>query len=157
MLKIISLGNELRGDDGIGPRVLEQLTKIKHPIPIKFINAGTDAFIILEHLVDSDPVLLIDCAQMGENPGSVNKFEVDGHNLKKSNSLLGLHGFSFAELMHLAQQVGKPASCTIVGIEPKSTEIDTALSPEAEQSIPGAMQLVLEEIESYANSENINH
>ena len=157
MLKIISLGNELRGDDGIGPRVLERLTNIKHPIPTKFINAGADAFILLEHLVDSDPLVLIDCAQMGKEPGSVHKFKVNNHNLKKSNSLLNLHGFSFAEIMHLAQQVGNPASCTIIGIEPKSTEIDTALSPEAEKAIPGAMQLVLEEIESYANSENFNH
>lgn len=157
MLKIISLGNELRGDDGIGPRVLEQLTKMKHPIPIKFINAGSDAFIILEHLVDSDPLILIDCALMDKDPGSVYKFEVDGKNLNKSKALLGLHGFSFSELMHLAQKVGDPASCTIIGVEPKSTEFDTELSPEVEQAIPGAMQLVLEEIESYANSENFSH
>lgn len=157
MLKIISLGNELRGDDGIGPRVLEQLTKIKHPIPIKFINAGADAFIILEHLVDSDPLVLIDCAQMDMAPGSVIKFEIDSQSLKKTDRLLGLHGFSFAEIVQLAQQVGKPASCTVVGIEPKSTEIDTPLSLEVEEAIPRAMQLVLKEIDSYANSENINH
>ena len=109
MLKIISLGNELRGDDGIGPRVLEQLTKIKHPIPIRFINAGADAFIILEHLVDSDPVLLIDCAKMGKTPGSVNKFNVRETNpvFVLSGSFLlfiilkfGINGFLFYKIMN---------------------------------------------------------
>jgi len=157
MLKIISLGNELRGDDGIGPRVLEQLAKIKHPIPIRFINAGADAFIILEHLVDSDPVLLIDCAKMGKTPGSVNKFNVMETSLGKTDNAIALHGFSFAEMLDLAKIVGEPAPCTVLGIEPKSMQMGNSLSEEVKQSIPKAINLILEEIDGYANGENFNN
>lgn len=152
MLKIISLGNELRGDDGIGPRILELLKDIKHPIPIKFINAGADAFILLEHLVDSVPIVLLDCARMGKQAGTVVKFDVSDVNLNQTNNNIALHGFSFAEVLSLAKNVGEPASCMVVAIEPKIVEHGAELSKEVKLSIPEAINLVKEEINKYAAS-----
>lgn len=157
MLNIISLGNDFCGDDGIGPRVVERLTKQKLPIPTKFINAGEDAFILLEYLVQSDPVLLIDCARMGTVPGTVRRFNAAEVLLYAANQLISMHGFSFAEIFNMAKAVGTPAPCTVFGIEPKDVQFGSALSGEVEQSIPLAVDMILKEIKHYADSENINH
>jgi hydrogenase maturation protease len=157
MLKIISLGNELRSDDGIGPRIIEHIKDIKHPIPITFINAGADAFILLEHLVDSEPIILVDCARMGKEPGSVEKFKIGEANLKQANEMVSLHGFSLAEIVQLARNVGEIAPCTILGIEPETTELGEQLSEKVLESIPRVINLVSEEIEKYAKAQNINH
>ena len=157
MINVISLGNDFCGDDGIGPRVLERLTKHKFPTPMKFINAGEDAFILLEYLVQSDPVLLIDCARMGLAPGTIRRFNAGDVLLRSAEQLVTMHGFSFAEIFNMAKSIGEPAPCTIFGIEPKDVQMGTSLSEEVEKSIPGVVNMILEEIEGYAKSENTYH
>ena len=152
MLKIISLGNELRSDDGIGPRVVEHVKDIKHPIPITFINAGADAFILLEHLVEPEPIILVDCAQMGKEPGSIVKFEINDANLNQANNAISLHGFSLAEVIGLAKTVKEIAPCTVIGIEPESIEMGEQLSETVKKSFHSVVNLVLEEIEEYAKA-----
>ncbi len=157
MVNVISLGNDFCGDDGIGPRVVERLTKQKLPIPTKFINAGEDAFILLEYLVQSAPVLLVDCARMGTAPGTVRRFNAAEVLLHTANQLISMHGFSFAEIFNMAKALGTPAPCTVFGIEPKNVQFGSALSDEVETSIPLVVNMILEEIKNYADSENINH
>jgi len=157
MIHIISLGNDFCGDDGIGPRVVEQLTKQKLPIPTKFINAGEDAFVVLEYLVQSDPVFLVDCARMGTAPGTIRRFNASEVLLHAADQLISMHGFSFAEIFNMAKAVGEPAPCSVFGIEPKDVQFGTALSGEVEKSIPAAVNRIVEEIKNYADSENINH
>ena len=157
MINVISLGNDFCGDDGIGPRVVERLAKQKLPIPIKFINAGEDAFILLEYLVESNPVFLVDCARMGLAPGSIRRFDAQEASFATADQVVSLHGFSFAELFNLAKAVGTPAPCTILGIEPKEMKIGTSLSGEVEKIIPLAVKMIVEEINSYAYSENTHH
>ncbi len=157
MIHVISLGNDFCGDDGIGPRVVERLTKQKLPIPIKFINAGEDAFILLEYLVQSNPVFLVDCARMGLMPGSVRRFNAEEVLMQSPKQLVSLHGFSFAEIFNLAKSVGKPAPCTIFGVEPKDMQRGAALSEVVEKSIPKAVNMIIEEIKRYADSKNTHH
>ncbi len=151
MLKIISLGNEWRGDDSIGPHLLNKLEEMKHPIPIQFINAGTDAFLLLDHLIGGDPLLIIDCAQMGKAAGTVCKFRLTEVTVRTMDSAVSLHGFSFGEMWNMATRLGKVAPCTIVGIEPQQMEFGQPLSETVQAHIPQAIQLLQEEINKYAN------
>ncbi len=151
MLKIIALGNELRGDDSIGPYLLNKLEETEHPIPIRFIHAGADTFMLLEHLMGEDPVVIIDCARMGKTSGSVCKFRLDEVNIKQVDKAVSLHGFSFAEIWNMASRIGPVAPCTIVGIEPEQTEIAMPLSASVRSRIPQAMHLLQEEINRYVN------
>ena len=64
MLKVIGLGNILRGDDGIGPAIIQNLEQSGNSFQIRPIDAGSDAFTVLDHLLGSEPVLIIDCARM---------------------------------------------------------------------------------------------
>lgn len=151
MLKVISLGNELRGDDSIGPAVVNELQTMKIKEPMTLIHAGADAFAVLEHLIEKDPVLIIDCAKMGKKPGEVLKFKVDGSNVTTFENAVSLHGFSFGEVFKMAGQFDHMADCTVIGVEPKSIEFGQKLSDEVKQSLPSIINMVIEEAKKYGN------
>jgi hydrogenase maturation protease len=156
MLKVIGVGNILRGDDGIGPVVIEQLRKEATILPVDLYDAGGDAFFILEHLVASEPVLIVDCAKMGEQPGTVKKMVVNATSLNYIENMISLHGFGFAEVYKLAKKIGPVASCSIIGVEPKSILFNTGLSEEVNNTIPKIISMVVEESKKYAQK-NLNH
>jgi hydrogenase maturation protease len=151
MLKVISLGNELRGDDSIGPAVVNELQSMELKEPVMLIDAGADAFTVLEHLIADDPILLIDCAHMGKQPGEVVKFKIDDSNIKSFEKSISLHGFSFGEVFKMAEQFGKIPDCTIIGVEPKTIEFGQKLSDEVKQSLPSIIKMVIEEAKQYGN------
>lgn len=145
MLKVISLGNELRGDDSIGPVVMNELRTMNLQEPVILINAGADAFTVLEHLIAEDPVIIIDCAQMDKQPGDVVIFKIDDSNINTFENSISLHGFSFGEVFKMVEQFGQIADCTIIGVEPKSIEFGQKLSDEVKRSLPSIINMVIEE------------
>ncbi len=150
MLKIISLGNMLRGDDGIGPAVLQELRKMDIEGSFKLIDAGADAFILLDHLTQDDPLLLIDCAKMGKKAGEITIFPVEKSNLATVSKIIAIHGFSFAEVYKMAASLGKTAPCTIIGVEPKTIAFNEPLSNEVRNSIPLIINFIIGEANKHA-------
>ncbi len=150
MLKIISLGNILRGDDGIGPIVLQELEKKNIFQTTGLIDAGSDAFIILEHLTQKDPIIIIDCAKMGKNPGEYAVFSVEKSNFEMIGKTISIHGFSFAEIYKMAVGLGEVAPCRIIGVEPQSINFNETLSDEVKNSIPSILNYIIGEANNYA-------
>lgn len=149
MLKVIGLGNELRGDDAIGPAIIRELAESNLPVALDLINAGADAFTLLEHLIGDSPVLIIDCARMGKRPGVVLKYNIKDARFKTIENSVSLHGFGFNEVLAMAVKMGKVADCTVIGVEPKTVEFGKELSDEVQASIPSIVQMVIEEAKSY--------
>jgi hydrogenase maturation protease len=156
MLKVIGLGNILCGDDGIGPVVIERLQREVKALSVSLYDFGSDAFSILEHLVASEPILIVDCAKMGETPGTVKKIAVNNASLKYVDNMVSLHGIGFAEIFQLAMRIGTVAKCSVIGVEPRSVEFNTGLSQEIKGVIPKIINLVVEETNKYAKK-NFNH
>jgi hydrogenase maturation protease len=150
MLKVIGIGNALRGDDAIGPIIIEKLETMELEHPVKLIDAGADAFTVLEHLLSGDPVILVDCAKMGKKAGDVHIFDVTEANLAENGKMVSLHGFAFADTYRMAKQMGNVAPCKIIGVEPKTIAFDTQISQEVEKSIPYIINLVIKEAKSHA-------
>lgn len=155
MLKVIGLGNVLRGDDGIGPMVIEQLEELGDE-SIQLIDAGADPFTLLEHLIESDPLLIIDCAEMGMLPGSTHLFSIYDAKFRESANSISLHGFSFADVYRMAAEIGVLAPCKIIGVQPKNIGFCDKLSDEVKASIPTILKMINQEKNSYV-PENIDY
>jgi hydrogenase maturation protease len=156
MLKVIGIGNALRGDDAIGPLIIEELEKVQPGPQAKLIDAGADAFTVLEHLMENDPMLIIDCAKMGLQAGEVKMFKVDEATIGSVAKVVSLHGFGFGDVYKMAKGMGEVAPCKIIGIEPKTIAFDTGLSTEVKKSIPDILNLIKKEAQHYAE-ENFNN
>lgn len=146
MFRIIGLGNVLRGDDGIGPRILEELSQSDYRDSMILIDAAADAFIVLEYLREKEPVIIIDCAMMGRDAGDVVSFEAGETHFKEMDKLISLHGFGLSEIYRLAREIGPVAPCKVIGIEPESIEFNTGISETVLNSMPEVINLVIEEI-----------
>jgi len=156
MLKIIALGNELYGDDGIGPAVLDELRNRMGDTYTDLINAGNDAFILLDYLLRADTVIIIDCARMGKKPGEILKFRTSQMIPQWISNLISLHGLSVSDVLALARELGWSADCVIIGVEPKSIVFNTGLSEEISRTVPAIIDLVMEEVKKYAKK-STNH
>jgi len=149
MLKVIGLGNLLRGDDSVGPVVVRELAESSHATNMQIVDAGADAFILLEHLLGEEAVLIVDCADMGLKPGQFIKFDVTEADFEQLSSNISLHGFSFAEVYQMARRMGRPAPCTIIGVQPKSIEFNSTMSFEVRQNIPQIIDAIVEEAKKH--------
>jgi hydrogenase maturation protease len=150
VLKVIGLGNTLRGDDGIGPKIIELLNEKKYPAPLFTVDAGADAFTVLEHLILKEPILIIDCAEMGKEPGEIVNFTLNDVTIQSIEKAVSLHSFGFGEVYQMAKSMGKIAKCNIIGVQPKQIEFNTGISSEVEASIPKIINWVIKEAKKYA-------
>ena len=136
-LKVIAVGNDLYGDDGVGNAVLHELEKMSEMKEVELIDGATDALGLIDHFSETDHVIIVDAAQMGEKPGTVKVFSKDEVKLEIKMDHLSVHGISLAETFDIAKMVDSlPEKITIIGIEPKNIGISQALSDVVSQSIP---------------------
>jgi len=149
-VKIIALGNRLRGDDAIGPLLLDRIENSAAAADMKLIDAGSDAFLVLEHLMEKDPVLIIDCARMNRKPGTVTIFSPQQAELARELEGIALHGFSLAEVIAMAEKLGPLPILRIVGIEPESVAFNQPLTATLNERVPFIMHEVLKEARNYA-------
>lgn len=143
-IKVIAVGNDLYGDDGVGQAVLELLEQMPEMQNIELINGATDALGLIDHFEDTAHIILIDAAQMGEQPGTVRVFSKDEVRLNIQMDHLTVHGISLAETFDIAETVDRlPEKITIIGIEPKNIGISEKLSDTVKQSIPNVISQII--------------
>ena len=156
MVKVIGLGNRLRGDDAIGPAVIDELTKRNQSPGLQLVDAGADAFTLLEHLIEENPVIVVDCAKMNSVPGDIRMINDREIEEAVTEGSVSLHGFSLAEVIRLARQTGEVAPFSVIGIEPESIEFNSGLSQTVLDRIPDIINLIMQEVNKY-EQENIDH
>jgi hydrogenase 3 maturation protease len=126
---IVGVGNLLRGDDAIGPLLVQRLQEQSVAIPTFDVGGNPEDFVedilALSNTTTLEKVLVVDCAGMGLPPGSmrlmlpeqVQKEEVTSHKVP-------IHLF-VALIRRLS-----PLEVYILGVEPQSIEVGSGLSPE---------------------------
>ncbi|MDD5326938.1 MAG: hydrogenase maturation protease [Phycisphaerae bacterium] len=127
---VIGLGNTLMSDEGIGIWVVRQLSGFAAEFPyVNFVDAGTGGMAILHLIRDKDKAIFIDCAKMGQQPGTIRKFTPQEIKNTKVLAHQSLHEADLIKIIDIAKQLGQcPADITIFGIEPQSVKLGLELS-----------------------------
>ena len=128
-LLVIGIGNQLRGDDGIGPALARRLSERALPdVSIKL--EGGEALSLLAAWEGHDDVLLIDAAQTGAAPGTIHCFDAHCDGIPKERFGASSHGFGVSQAVALARTLGRlPGRCRIIAIEGEAFGHGTSLSP----------------------------
>lgn len=153
--RIIGLGNPILGDDGIGWRVAEQIEKEieakRNLFPHLFIDIqkfSLGGLSLMEQMIDTDAVILIDAIQTGRQPiGSVNKLELSNLPNYSAGHTTSPHDTSLQNALQAGKLLGAqlPEVIWIVAIEAEKVyEFSENLSPQVAQAIPAACQAVWE-------------
>jgi len=142
--KIIGLGNELRGDDGVGIRAVEELRKIG----LKAVNLLSirDPLSILDHLDEDEDLIILDAAKPSGKPGRIIGLKVED-DLDVELKTISTHSIGLAEVIKLMKILNKrPKSLKILLVEGKDFKHGADLSPEVEESLKKLIGMILEEL-----------
>jgi hydrogenase maturation protease len=147
-IKVLGIGNALVGDDGFGPRVLEELQKREIPPNVELIDAGVGGIAILSWIEDADKIVIIDSVQTNNEPvGTIYRF-TDKEMPPSDMFMLSLHDLNLVDTINIGRVVQKmPEEIIIYGVEVKRiAEFTREMTPEVEAAVTEVADLVMEEI-----------
>lgn len=139
---VLGLGNPIFQDEGIGIHVVHQLMRDKLNESIELVDGGTDGLILLDTVEKTDNLLIIDAVNLNQAPGSISIIE--GKDITVfAQAKLSQHQLSFQEVLGLALLRGRlPKRLSLIGIQPKTIDIGTNLTPEVAQAVPKVINIV---------------
>jgi hydrogenase maturation protease len=144
---VLGLGNPLRGDDGVGPRVVEELTRRGLPEGVTALDGGTGGLDLLHVLEGWQRVVVIDAATVGREPGQFVRFTPAQARLVGADDRFSLHHAGLSEVLMLASALGRTLpEMVIFGVQPADVGWGDGLSPAVETALPALAKAVLEEI-----------
>jgi hydrogenase maturation protease len=143
---VLGLGNPLRGDDGIGPAVIEWLQAHDLPPGAVAIDGGTRGLELVLTLADCRRALIVDAAEIGRAPGRWERFSPDLIRLKDGPTI-SLHAAGLADALALGEALGVlPEEVVIFGVQPAWLDWSPGLSAEVQAAVPEVGRAVLREI-----------
>ncbi|MCF7956986.1 MAG: HyaD/HybD family hydrogenase maturation endopeptidase [Phycisphaerae bacterium] len=145
---ILGLGNPLMGDEGIGTHLIEELQKQADSYPdVNFMDGGTGGMQLLHYIANKKKAIIIDCALMSLEPGTIKRFTPDQVNTVKKLAHLSLHEVDIIKVIELSQQLGEcPDEVVFFGIEPEAIIQQMHLTETLMAKIPDYINEILKEI-----------
>lgn len=144
---VLGLGNPLRGDDGAGCRVVEELARRELPPGIELLDGGAIGLGLLDLLEGWERVILVDAADMGQRPGEFVRFTPDDVRLAFTPDSFSFHHAGLSEVLALADALGRPLpEMVIFGIQPQKIGWGEGLSLAVETALPALIDAVIEEV-----------
>ncbi|MHC4552976.1 MAG: hydrogenase maturation protease, partial [Planctomycetota bacterium] len=149
---VIGLGNPLMADEGIGTVLIDKLTKLAAAgdLPtdnVDYLDSGCGGMYLLHSIADRKKVILIDCALMETEPGTIIRFTPDDVNTIKQMVHLSLHEVDILQVIKMAKEIGQcPDEIVIFGIEPVAITQQMHLNEPIAQKIPEYIDTIKAEI-----------
>ena len=144
---ILGLGNPLRGDDGIGPRVIQELLRRGLPAGVLAVDGGAGGLDLLRWLEGHRQVVVVDAADMKREPGQFVRFTPREARLVGTGDRPSLHNAGLGEVLTLAAALGRTLPEIVVyGVQPVEMDWRDGLSPAVESIIPALVDALLNEI-----------
>jgi hydrogenase maturation protease len=146
-LVVIGLGNPLRGDDGVGPRLVEELTRRGLPEGVTALDGGTGGLALLHVLEGWQRAVIVDAADVGREPGQFVRFTPEQARLVQAADHVSLHQAGLSETLSLANALGQTLpDLVIFGVQPAKIGWGEGLSQSVEAALPALTDAILVEI-----------
>ncbi len=140
-LCIVGVGNRQRGDDGVGPRVIDARRPGTAGV---WLDAGIAPENHLETIVRAEPdaVLIVDAVDFGGHPGQCRAFAAES----LTAPALSTHAGSLSTLgEYLSRRTG--AVIRVLAIQPENIDAREELSPPVRDSVLEVAQLLSDLVE----------
>ena len=148
---VIGLGNLLMSDEGIGVHLVRAAGQAPCALSaVEYLDLGTGGLTLLHALRGRRSAIIIDCARMGEPPGSLRRFTPEQVITLKDPALFSLHASDLLELLALSRRLGEcPAQVIIFGIEPARLTLGDELSAVLAARFAEYLQCITDEIRAH--------
>jgi hydrogenase maturation protease len=144
----LALGNPLMADEGIAIEIIDALSSNADQCPgVDFIDAGCGGMTLLHYFEGRDKAIIIDCAFMETEPGTIKRFVPDDVMSVKKLSHHSLHEVDILNVIKIAEQMGDcPKEIIFYGIEPNSVEQQQNLTPLLQEKLPEYIETIKRDI-----------
>lgn len=147
---VAGVGDRLMGDDGIGPAVIEELSRRSLPKGVDAVDYGTSLMSLLHDLPEYDALIVVDAVDLGGRPGEVKVLKITPEDLARVDKAeaAGLMTLSYHEadldaILSMARELGVlPERAYLVGVQPDRIELSLDLSQTAQESLPKVIEYV---------------
>ena len=145
---VIGLGNEFRGDDGVGRVVARRLREAAMPGVTVREESGEGAA-LMDAWKDAAAVILVDAVQSGAAPGTIHRLDATRTPVPSRFFHYSTHAFSVAEAVELARALGQlPPRLILYGIEGRDFTAGERLSREVAAAVDELLPRIMQEIQS---------
>ena len=151
---VVGVGNQLLGDEGVGPCVIDNLSRIRMPPYVDVLDCGSDLLSIVLYLDRPEKIIIVDAIRAGGEPGQTYRFDYEGL-IVASDRTRSTHQVGTVDALQLLRLTCAALANTeivVIGAEPKTMELNAGLSKEVKGSIPELIRFVLEEIHATSSS-----
>ncbi|MEW5939020.1 MAG: hydrogenase maturation protease [Chloroflexota bacterium] len=134
---ILGVGNRMRGDDGLGSRMIARL---KGKLDLPMLDAGDVPENFLGPIEDAraDLVLVIDAADLRASPGDLALLELN----QLGGMAVSTHTVNLGLLFKVIPASRRP-QVLVLAVQPQSTEFGAGLSREIRSAMDGIESLLL--------------
>ncbi len=137
---VLGVGNRIRGDDGIGPAVIDELEKTysdEKDVLLLNVQASPESFVRSIETFRPDKMIIIDSVEMSGYPGEVR--QIDYHTIRKHS--LSTHKLPLTLFIDFLQRKMK-FKLLFFGVQPKTIGFNKRMSGPVKRSIPDIVSLV---------------
>ncbi|WP_083329119.1 hydrogenase maturation protease [Marinobacter salinus] len=145
-VRIIAIGNTDRGDDAVGPAVVQALQG-RLPESVSAFEHNGEVAGLMDCMDGAEAVYLVDAAAMGLEPGSLRAFDASEKPLPSLGGAYSSHALGLSEAVELARALGVlPPVCRVFAVEAATFEAGEGLSAPVDAAIPKVTQALLDAI-----------
>lgn len=116
----MGIGNTIRGDDGIGIYIAEEIKKklVNRKNNVTVISTETAGLNLLDLIVGYSKLIIVDSIQVSSNNELGHIFKLEVNQLNSSNSHFNSHDIDFSKLFKIGKKLGikLPRKIKIYGI-----------------------------------------
>jgi hydrogenase maturation protease len=151
MVYVLGLGNVLMGDDGFGPAAIRAF-EAEYTVPdgVEVVDLGTPGLDLLPWLADVPQVILVDTVKSDQPPGTMRIYDKADLMRHAPMARVGPHDPGVKDALHALEFAGRaPGEVVVIGVVPGRTELDLALTPAVEASLPGVVAEIRATLERF--------
>jgi hydrogenase maturation protease len=136
---VIGLGNEFRGDDGVGLLAAQQLRERG----LAAVEHDGDLAALIDLWKGAAFIILIDAVSSGAAPGKLHRFDASASRLPREVFKSSTHTLDVADAVELSRALGTlPARVLVFGVEARDFSPGKGLSSEVQRAVP----ILIEEV-----------
>ena len=143
---LLGIGNVLWADEGFGVRCLEHISQhYAFPTNVSLLDGGTQGIYLLQHVQDTDVLVVFDAIDYGLEPGTLKLVRDDEVPKYMGAKKMSLHQTGFQEVLAMSEFTGHyPQEILLIGAQPEMLEdFGGSLTDVVRQQIEPAVQIAL--------------
>lgn len=147
-IRIIGLGNLMRGDDAVGLIAARRLRQ-EMDDRAEVIEAGMAGVDLIELMKGASVVILVDAVRSGKAPGSVHRLDASVSPIGGQVFPRSSHAIGVSEAIELARAMGVlPPTVIVYGVEIGKTEVGQPLSPPLSEALDHVVKRIIQECDA---------